>query len=120
MAADLRLKNLRGPGRRQFVQWATVVGATLGLDRSRLLNEINDRAGTALADSASGSSTMKSVHLIGDNGGLSWFTQLFPYPTIAMSGQSGVAYYSTPGATKPGNTSNPSVYAPDSPFQTLA
>jgi hypothetical protein len=119
MAADTRLKNLRGPGRRQFVQWATVVGATLGLDRSRLLNVINDRAGSALADSASGSSTMKSVHLSGDNGGLSWFTQLFPYPTIAMSGQSGVAYYSTPTATKPGNTTNPSVYAPDSPFQTL-
>jgi hypothetical protein len=118
--ADQRLKNLRGPGRRNFIQWATVVGATFGLDRSRFLNVLNDRGGTALADTASGSSTMKSVHLIGDNGGLSWFTQLFPYPDVAKSGQNGVAFYSTPTSVTAAPTDKPAVYAPDSPFQKLS
>lgn len=118
MAADPRLKNLCGASRRHFLQWSTVVAATLGLDRSRLLNVLNDGGGTALADTASGSTTMKSVHLIGDNGGLAWFTQLFPYPSVAKSGQNGVAYYaSTAPVAAP--TDNPAVYAPDSPFQKL-
>ncbi len=120
MAADPRLKNLRGSGRREFLRWATVIAATLGVDRSRFLNVLNDGGGTALADTASGSTTMKSVHLIGDNGGLSWFTQLFPYPTVAKAGVSGSAYYSTPTATLAGPTDMPSVYSPASPFQKLS
>jgi len=35
--ADPRLKNLRGPGRRNFIKWSTAVAAVLGLERSRYL-----------------------------------------------------------------------------------
>ncbi len=120
MAADPRLKNLRGSGRRDFLRWSTAVAAALGLERSRFLNVLNDGGGTALADNASGSTTMKSIHLIGDNGGLSWFTQLFPYPDIAKSGQNGAAFYSAPTTVTAAPTDMPSVYGPNSPFQKLS
>ena len=119
MAADPRLKNLRGSGRREFLRWATVIAATLGVDRSRFLNVLNDGGGTALADTASGSTTMKSVHLIGDNGGLAWFTQLFPYVNVAKTASNTLSFYGTPADVKDAPTDNPSVYGKYSPFQTL-
>jgi hypothetical protein len=120
MAADPRLKNLRGSGRRDFLRWSSVIAAALGLERANFLNVLNDSAGSAFADTASGASTMKSVHLIGDNGGLSWFTQLFPYPDIAKAGASGTAFYAPPTGVTAAATDMPSVYGPSSPFQKLA
>src|SRR5271156_5374261 len=93
--ADPRLKNLSGPGRRAFIKWSTAVAAALGLERSRYLDVLGDKAGVAMADGAACSSTAKSVHLIGDNGGLAWFTQLFPYPEIAQANNPAFAYYAT-------------------------
>src|ERR1700734_1556374 len=119
MAADPRLKNLRGSGRRDFLRWSSVVAAALGLERANFLNVLNDRGGTALADGASGATTMKSVHLIGDNGGLSWFTQPFPYPGTAKAGRAGAAVYVPPTAIPAAATDMPSVYTPSSPFQKL-
>jgi hypothetical protein len=119
MAADLRIKNLRGSGRRDFLRWGTAVAAALGLPRQGFLNVLNDTGGSAMADTASGSTTMKSVHLIGDNGGLAWFSQLFPYPSIASAPASGVAYYSSTAAVA-APTDQKSVYSPASPFQKLS
>jgi hypothetical protein len=116
--ADPRLKNLRGPGRRNFIKWSTAVAAVLGLERSRYLDVLSDKAGVAMADGAACSSTAKSVHLIGDNGGLAWFTQLFPYPDIAQANNPAFAYYATTSTLAKG-TANPLVYSPDSPFQSL-
>jgi hypothetical protein len=116
--ADQRLKDLRGPGRRQFMKWSTAVAAALGVERTRYLDFISDKAGVAMADTTACASTCKSVHLIGDNGGLAWFTQLFPYPDIATAGNSSFAYYAKTSTTAKG-TDNPLVYSPDSPFQTL-
>jgi hypothetical protein len=115
---DPRLKNLRGPGRRQFIKWTTAVAAALGLDRTRYLDVLGDRAGVAMADTAGCASTAKSVHLVGDNGGLAWFTQLFPYPDIATANNASFAYYAATATTATGTT-NPLVYSPDSPFQKL-
>jgi hypothetical protein len=116
--ADSRLKDLRGPGRRQFIKWTTAVSALLGLERTRYLDVLSDKAGVAMADTAACASTAKSVHLIGDNGGLAWFTQLFPYPEIAQANNPAFAYYATTTALAKG-TDNPLVYSPASPFQTL-
>ena len=116
--ADAKLKDLRGPGRRQFIKWTTAVAATLGVGRSRFLDVLSDRAGVAMADTAACALTAKSVHIIGDNGGLSWFTQLFPYPAYAMAKNPAYAYYAST-ATMAKGTNNPLVYAPDSPFQKL-
>src|SRR5277367_2128309 len=115
---DSRLKDLRGPGRRQFLKWSTAVAAALGLERSRYLDALCGSAGSAMADTAACSSTAKSVHLIGDNGGLAWFTQLFPYPDIAQANNPAFAYYATTSTAAKG-TDNPLVYSPDSPFQSL-
>jgi hypothetical protein len=115
--SDSRLKDLRGPGRRQFLKWGTAVAAVLGIDRSRYLDLLSDRAGVAMADTAASAGVAKSVHIIGDNGGLSWFTQLFPYPDIAKANNAAFSYYAT--TTTSASTTNPLVYAPDSPFQSL-
>ena len=116
--ADPRLKNLRGPGRRQFMKWSTAVAAVLGLERTRYLDVLSDKAGVAMADGVACASTAKSVHIIGDNGGLAWFTQLFPYPDIAQAKNSSFAYYASTATVAKG-TDNALVYSPDSPFQSL-
>ncbi len=116
--ADSKLKDLRGPGRRQFLKWSTAVAAALGLDRTRYLDALCGTAGTAMADTAACAGTAKSVHIIGDNGGLAWFTQLFPYPDIAQANNPAFAYYASTSTVAPGTT-NPLVYSPDSPFQKL-
>src|SRR5262249_20102356 len=119
MAADPRLKNLVGAGRRDFIKWSATVGALLGLERARFLDVLFDKGGAALADTAACAGVAKSVHLIGSSGGLAWFTQLFPYPSIARGSGNGVAaFYAGPNVTD-APTDVPAVYGPDSPFQSL-
>lgn len=119
MSADIRLKSLRGRSRRHFLKWSATVGALLGLDRARFLDVLCDGAGAAMADNAACAQTALSVHLIGNTGGLAWFTQLFPYPGIASGAGNGVAsFYGDPNALKVAATDAPAVYTPDSPLQT--
>jgi hypothetical protein len=120
MAVDDRLKFLRGSSRRSFLKWGVAASAALGLDRARFLNVLNDTAGSAMADTAANAATAKSVHLVAGNGGLAWFTQLFPYPGIAKSGSTSAANYAAGNLYKDAPTDRPSVYAPDSPFQKLS
>ena len=54
---DDNLKNLQGNARRKFLRWTTAMGAVLALDRSKVLNVINDSAGSAMADDASCAAT---------------------------------------------------------------
>ena len=119
MAVDDRLKNLQGTSRRHFLRWSAVAAAALGLERARYLDVINETAGSAMADGAACGGTAKSVHLIAANGGLAWFTQLFPYPGVAKSGSANAATYAAATGYKDATTDSPSVWAPDSPFQKL-
>jgi hypothetical protein len=117
---DQRLKNLTGTGRRTFLKWSATVGALLGLERSRFLDVLSDSAGTAMADDGACGTTARSVHLIAGNGGLAWFTQLFPYIQVAKNADgSTLAFYGTPADVVAAPTDNPSVYGKYSPFQTL-
>ena len=50
---DYRLKDLRGPSRRNFLKWFGAAGAAIGLERSKVLNCLIDSGGVALADSCS-------------------------------------------------------------------
>ena len=97
--ADQRLKDLRGPGRRDFLRWSATVAAVLGLERSRFLNVMSDSAGVALADQAACPTTMRSVHLVAGNGGLAWFTQLFPQVDVALNGGANAAFHALGKAT---------------------
>ena len=120
MSVDQQLKELRGTSRRHFIRWSATVAAGLGLSRARYLDVLNDTAGTALADGAACGGTAKTIHLVGGNGGFAWFTQLFPYPAIAKSNSTTAATYAAGNLYKDATTDNPSVWAPDSPFQKLA
>jgi hypothetical protein len=117
--ADQRLKDLRGRSRRDFLRWSATVAAVLGLERSRFLNVLGDSGGVALADQAACPTTMRSIHLVAGNGGLAWFTQLFPQTDVAMNGGANSAFYALGKAKAATGTTKPLVYAPDSPFQTL-
>jgi hypothetical protein len=88
-----RLKNLQGPSRRSFLKWTCAAGALLGLDRAKLFESIADSAGTAMADSATCASTMRSVHIVAGNGGFSWFQLLWPHTEIAQSNNQNFAYH---------------------------
>lgn len=117
--ADDRLKDLRGPGRREFLRWSATVGALLGLERARFLDALSGSAGTALADQAACASTNRSVHLVGGNGGFAWFQLLWPHVDVAKNGGANVAYHVPGNAQDAAGTDKPLVYAPQSPFKTL-
>ena len=112
------LKNLEGPSRRSFLKWTCAAGAALGLERSHLLNVINDTAGVAMADTASCAATMRSVHVIGGNGGFAWFQLLWPNVEIAQSNNNAFAYHAF-GQGKLSTTSDKPLYlGPQAPWGT--
>ena len=82
---DQRLKELRGPGRREFLKWSATVAACLGIERSRFLNVVGETAGTAAADSASCANTNLAFNIAAGNGGLANFTQVFPFTKVIAS-----------------------------------
>jgi hypothetical protein len=117
--ADQRLKDLRGPGRREFLRWTGTLAAVLGLERARFLDALSGSAGVAMADSASCAATMRSVHLVGGNGGLAWFQLIWPHTDIAKQTSGQFAFHALGKATV-AKADKPLMYAPESPFQKLA
>ena len=116
--ADQRLKDLRGTGRRDFLRWAATVGAAIGLERSRILNVINDTAGTAMADGAACATTRRSIHFVDGNGGLANWTQIFPFPKVIKSTNNNYSHYALGKATAATGYDNEWQFGPDSPWQT--
>src|SRR5437868_3855926 len=90
---DQRLKELRGTGRRDFLRWSATVAACLGLERSRFLNVLSDSAGTAAADVAACYDTALSWHVVDGNGGVSNWTQVFPFPSVISSTNAAYSHY---------------------------
>ncbi|MDB4940745.1 MAG: hypothetical protein JWP97_279 [Labilithrix sp.] len=117
---DQRLKELRGPGRRDFLRWAGTAAAAIGLERARFLNVINDTVGTAAADTASCASTNRAILLNAGNGGLSNFTQVFPFEKVINSTNATYSHYALNKGVKATGYDKPYTYAPDSPWQTEA
>jgi len=115
---DQRLKELRGPGRREFLRWSATVAACLGLERARFLNVLNDSAGSAAADTAKCASTAKSVHIIDGNGGLSNWTQVFPFQKVIGSTNPAYSHYALGKGIAATGYDKPYTFAPDSPWQT--
>ncbi|HUS33278.1 MAG TPA: hypothetical protein VMZ53_32470 [Kofleriaceae bacterium] len=71
--------------RRALIQWGVAAGAALGVSKSRLA-EIFERTGDKqLAHAASSAPTKRSVHIRAGNGGLAWFTLLWPHNDIAAA-----------------------------------
>lgn len=71
--------DLRGPSRRDFIRGVLSASAALGLGPTRALEVLDQMGGSALASEGC-SKVCRVVNLIGGNGGLAWFTLLWPAP----------------------------------------
>lgn len=114
---DERLKDLRGPGRREFLRWSATVAACLGLERSRFLNVLGDTAGVAAADTAACANTNRSIHIVDGNGGLSNWTQAFPFMKVIGSTNAAYSHYALGKGIAGVGFDKPFTHAPDSPWQ---
>lgn len=115
---DSRLKELRGPGRREFLRWSATVAACLGLERARFLNVLGDTAGTAAADTAACASTNRLISIVDGNGGFSNWTQIFPFTKVIGSTNAAYSHYALGKGIAAQGYDKPFSYAPDSPWQT--
>lgn len=111
------LKNLHGPSRRNFLRYATALGAALAVDRSNVLNVVNDTAGSALADEASCALTMKSLHIVAGDGGFAWFQLLWPHNDIAASNNDNFAFHAFGEQTMASDTDKPLTLGPEAPWR---
>ncbi|MEM1030230.1 MAG: twin-arginine translocation signal domain-containing protein [Myxococcota bacterium] len=118
MTADDRLKNLKGDSRRRFLKFASAVGAGMALERSEVLNVINDSAGTAMADEAACATTNRSISLVGGNGGFAWFQLLFPHKEVSQANNNNFAYHAS-AADSPlaGDTDRDIHFSPNTPWR---
>ncbi len=115
---DQRLKELRGPGRREFLRWSATVAACLGLERARFLNVLGDTAGSAAADTAACANTNRLISIVDGNGGFANWTQVFPFAKVIGSTNAAYSHYAL-GKGIPGTGfDKPFTHAPDSPWQT--
>jgi hypothetical protein len=86
-------KNLRGVERREFLKWSLIVSSLMGVERARHLEVLSDLGGTALADSATASKLMKTIHICDGNGGLANWTLAFPNTYLATNFQANYAHF---------------------------
>jgi hypothetical protein len=105
--------------RRALIKWTVAAGAALGVSQTKIYEILEKTAGKGVAHAAAARDTARSVHLVAGNGGLAWFTQLWPQVAIAQSGNGNFSY-ATPGqgAIMPG-TDKPLFVGPNTPFATL-
>lgn len=110
------LRNLHGPARREFLKWAGVIAAGLGLERARYLEVLHGMGGYALAQAAT-AKTRKSIHLVAGAGGLANFVLAFPHPRVAKTNNSNYAHHAPGTGTRATETDNELYYTEGSPFQ---
>jgi len=118
--ANPRLKDLRGPDRRNFLRLMGVAGAAFALERSKLLNFIADEGGTALADESTCASVNRSVHIVAGNGSHGWYQLLWPHVAIAQAGNDSFAYHESPANTMFYQGDKMFAYAPEAPWKDAA
>jgi hypothetical protein len=71
--------------RRALIQWGVAASAALGVSRSRLADIFERAGGKQLAHAATAAPTKRSVHIRAGNGGIAWFTLLWPHNDIAAA-----------------------------------
>lgn len=112
-----KTKNLRGSSRRTFLKLTSALGAVMALDRAKVLDVISDTGGSALAEEAA-KRPRKLLCITDGEGGLAWYTQLWPWPDIADSTSPIISYFD-PGNKTPGVTDRPSRVNDYTPFKAL-
>jgi len=126
--ANHRLKDLRGPARRNFLRLMGAAGAGFALERSRLLNYLLDQGGSALADEASCAETNRSVHIVCGGGNYAWMQLLWPLVDVANAQNPNFAYHGFQPDPNPSPNNNvgfevpamglnrPFFYGPEAPW----
>lgn len=106
--------------RRALIKWSVAAGAALGVSRSKVFDILEKSAGKDVAYAASANPTTRSVHIVAGNGGLAWFTQLWPIYSIGTAGSSTLAW-NFPGTstTTVSGTDRKLAIGPQTPFSAL-
>jgi hypothetical protein len=106
--------------RRALIRWSLAAGAALGVSRSRIGEVLERAAGVRVAEAAMATTTKRSLHVRAGNGGLSWFTQMWPHPDIAANASSSntLAWFA-PGQQQMIAADKTLVGGPATPFATL-
>jgi hypothetical protein len=122
--ANYKLKDMRGPERRNFLKFMSIAAAGFALERSKFLNFLADEGGTALAADAC-AETNRHVGIVAGGGNFCQWQLMWPLPDVAMA-MNPVFAYSKIGegfmhnGDKPyfqnGPGDKPFYYGPDSPF----
>lgn len=110
-----RLKDLRGPARRNFLRWAGAAGAAFALERSKLMNFLLDEGGSALADEATCGETNRSVHVVSGGGNYAFWQLIWPLVDVAKAANPSFAYHA-PGEGFEYAGDRPFYFGPESPF----
>jgi hypothetical protein len=71
--------------RRALIKYSLAAGAALGVSQRRILEVLERHGGRGIAEAAAASPTKRSVHIRGVNGGIAWFTLLWPHNAIAAA-----------------------------------
>jgi len=120
MATRRRYLDIPNHARRDFIKWSVGMGAALGLRPWKIFEVQESILGPAHAANAAALPALRSVHIVAGNGGLAWFTQLFPfYQICADTTNSNVSFY-MPGqftevAPDPNTGDQPLRLGPDAP-----
>lgn len=122
--ADYKVKDLRGPERRNFLKYMTLAAAGFGLERTKFLNFLADHGGTALA-ADSCAETNRHVGIVAGGGNFCQWQLMWPLPDVAKAANPVFAYSKIGegfmhNGDKPyfqnGPGDKPFYYGPDSPF----
>src|SRR5688572_5122457 len=71
--------------RRALIKYGLAAGAALGVSQSRIMEIFERYAGPGIAQAAAATPTKRSIHIRAENGGLAWFTLLWPHNAIAAA-----------------------------------
>lgn len=113
---DWKLKELREPRRRRFLQMMGAAAAGFAVERSRLLNYLADTGGHALADAASCAQTNRSVHIVSGGGNFCLWQLLWPHPVIGTDVSGKFAFLDPGQGVLYSGGERPFFYGKQSPF----
>ncbi|HEX5059531.1 MAG TPA: hypothetical protein VFV99_09235 [Kofleriaceae bacterium] len=107
--------------RRALIKWSVAAGAALGVSQTRLLEILERHAGRGVAQAAATTPTKRSVHIRGVNGGIAWFTLLWPHNAVAAvaGGSTSTWPFAAAQTQKIQGTGGALTLGPNTPFANL-
>lgn len=106
----------REVSRRALIKWGLAAGAALGVSHGKILEVLERAGGRGIAEAASTAPTKRSVHIRAGNGGLAWFTLLWPHNDIAAANNPQFSWHQPTGQRLATGTDRPLTVAAHTPF----